>query len=149
MQHNMEFADFRLIKVDFHLNQDFKGDSKAELLTPELFLNSQVEKDKKEMVVVLGVRKIDGNVPYYFEVRAGALFKFKEVPQEPILKQLATINCPSIIYPYLRETIADLTRRAGFPPLHLAPVNFVEWAKTAFEKKGKEPQKAIKQKKKK
>ncbi|MDP3298216.1 MAG: protein-export chaperone SecB [Thermodesulfovibrionia bacterium] len=32
------------------------------------------------------------------------------------------------MFPYVRETIADLTRRAGFPPLHLNPINFIQLA---------------------
>lgn len=146
MQHNMEFADFKLLDIDFHLNKDFKEDKKEELLYPELFLSYEFASDKKELVVILGIRKIEGNIPYYFEVKAGSLFRFAEVPQEQLMKQYATINCPSIMFPYLRETVADLTRRAGFSPLHLAPINFIEWAKD-LEKK--EPKKGIKKKKKK
>jgi preprotein translocase subunit SecB len=40
-----------------------------------------------------------------------------------------------IISPYIRETIADLTRSAGFPPLHLNPINFVELAKQTVKEK--------------
>jgi preprotein translocase subunit SecB len=33
-------------------------------------------------------------------------------------------QCMSILFPYARETISDLTSRGGFPPLVLTPVNF-------------------------
>ena len=29
-----------------------------------------------------------------------------------------------IIYPYLRGNVADVINRAGFPPVHLAEINF-------------------------
>jgi preprotein translocase subunit SecB len=29
-----------------------------------------------------------------------------------------------VLFPYVRETIADAVARAGFPPVHLAPINF-------------------------
>lgn len=32
--------------------------------------------------------------------------------------------CPHILFPYAREVIGDITRRAGFPPLNLNPVDF-------------------------
>ncbi len=34
------------------------------------------------------------------------------------------IACPQIVYPYLRGNVADLITRAGFPPVHLAEINF-------------------------
>jgi preprotein translocase subunit SecB len=34
------------------------------------------------------------------------------------------IACPQIVYPYLRGNVADLIQRAGFPPVHLAEINF-------------------------
>ena len=34
------------------------------------------------------------------------------------------INCPSILFPFLRRLIADLTREGGFPPLLLDPIDF-------------------------
>jgi preprotein translocase subunit SecB len=37
---------------------------------------------------------------------------------------LLGIGCPNIIYPYLRSNIADFITRAGFPPVHLAEINF-------------------------
>jgi preprotein translocase subunit SecB len=37
---------------------------------------------------------------------------------------LLGIGCPNIVYPYLRSNIADVITRAGFPPVHLAEINF-------------------------
>jgi preprotein translocase subunit SecB len=34
------------------------------------------------------------------------------------------IACPQIVYPYLRGNVADLIQRGGFPPVHLAEINF-------------------------
>lgn len=138
MQHEMKFADFKLLKVDFSVNRTFDEKTKLPAITPEISLNHEFREKEKELVVLVGIRQISGNIPYYFEVQGGGLFKFKSVPEEKLLKQLATINCPAILFPYIRETVADLTRRAGFSPLHLAPVNFVELAKNIPEKrKGK------------
>jgi preprotein translocase subunit SecB len=35
-----------------------------------------------------------------------------------------SVACPQIVYPYLRGNVADITNRAGFPPVHLAEINF-------------------------
>ena len=59
-------------------------------------------------------------------VEGAGLFEFEEELEEGDIARIAGINCAAILFPYIRETVADLTRRGGFPPLHLAPVNFVE-----------------------
>jgi len=40
------------------------------------------------------------------------------------LQAVLAIHCPTVLFPYARETIADATMRAGFPPVQLAPINF-------------------------
>lgn len=37
---------------------------------------------------------------------------------------LLAVHTPQVLFPYARETIADATQRMGFPPIHLAPINF-------------------------
>ena len=55
-------------------------------------------------------------------VQAG-IFSVRNVPPEE-LDPLLNIGCPTILFPYLRETISDLINRGGFPPVLLAPVSF-------------------------
>jgi BCD family chlorophyll transporter-like MFS transporter len=37
---------------------------------------------------------------------------------------VVNVVCPNVIYPYLRANVADVIQRAGFPPIHLAEINF-------------------------
>lgn len=129
MQLEMKFVKFALLKVNFFLNQEYKEASADAMLSPDIAMSHEFREKEKQLVVILGLRQTKGNIPYRFEVESGGIFQFENVPEEKILKQLATINCPAIIFPYVRETIADLTRRAGFPPLHLNPINFIQLAK--------------------
>lgn len=131
----MMFANFTLLKVNFSLNKDFKEGVDEVTINPDFLVTHEFRDNEKELVVIIGVRLDKGNIPYYFEIQGGGLFRFTEIPDEKMLNQLATINCPAILFPYIRETIADLTRRAGFPPLHLAPVNFIELAKNMSDQK--------------
>lgn len=129
MQHKMKFEDFALLNVKFSLNENYSKAKKKEAFQPEVLIDHNLREKEKELAVILGLRQIEGNVPFYFEVRGAGLFGFDRVPESKMIKQLATINCPAILFPYVRETIADLTRRAGFRPLHIDPVNFIELAK--------------------
>jgi preprotein translocase subunit SecB len=57
------------------------------------------------------------------EATQAGVFQLRNVPEED-LKPLLGIACPTILFPYLRETISDLVVRGGFPPILLAPVSF-------------------------
>lgn len=129
MQLKMKFKEFALLELNFYLNQEFKEENTNKTIEPEITINHELREEEKLLVVILGLRQLKGNIPYRFEIKAGSLFQFENLPEEKMLKQLATINCPAIIFPYVRETIADLTRRAGFRPLHLDPINFIQLAK--------------------
>ncbi|NHX27679.1 protein-export chaperone SecB, partial [Escherichia coli] len=36
------------------------------------------------------------------------------------------IECPRMIFPFVRRVVSDVTRDGGFPPLNLEPVDFIE-----------------------
>lgn len=57
------------------------------------------------------------------EASQAGIFSLRNVPQEE-LDPLLGIGCPTIVFPYLRETISDLVTRGGFPPVLLSPVSF-------------------------
>jgi preprotein translocase subunit SecB len=57
------------------------------------------------------------------EGKQGGIFEARNIPADQ-MDPLLGIGCPNIIYPYLRSNIADLITRAGFPPVHLAEINF-------------------------
>jgi preprotein translocase subunit SecB len=57
------------------------------------------------------------------EVVQAGIFSVRNVPREE-LEPLLNVGCPTILFPYLRETISDVITRGGFPPVLLAPVSF-------------------------
>jgi preprotein translocase subunit SecB len=57
------------------------------------------------------------------EVVQAGIFSVRNVAAEEV-DPLLGIGCPTILFPYLRETISDLVIRGGFPPVLLAPVSF-------------------------
>jgi preprotein translocase subunit SecB len=57
------------------------------------------------------------------EAAQAGIFAVRGVPKED-LDPLLGIACPTILYPYARETVSDLVTRGGFPPVLLAPVSF-------------------------
>ena len=48
-----------------------------------------------------------------------------ENASKDILDKILLIECPKFLFPFLRSIIATCTREAGFPPLMIAPLDFV------------------------
>ena len=66
---------------------------------------------------------INDKTMFLVEAKYGGIFEIRNIA-EPTLRQLLGINCPGIIYPYLRAVVSDICTRAGFPPVVLSEVNF-------------------------
>lgn len=67
--------------------------------------------------------KIGERTVFLVECKQAGIFEIRNLPQEQ-MGPIMGIACPQIIYPYLRANVADLITRAGFPPVHLAEINF-------------------------
>jgi preprotein translocase subunit SecB len=57
------------------------------------------------------------------EVKQAGIFEIRNLPPEQ-MNPVMGIACPQIVYPYLRANVSDIVTRAGFPPVHLAEINF-------------------------
>ncbi len=60
---------------------------------------------------------------YQMELEYAGLFRLKNIPQES-LEAFLLINCPNLIFPFVRRLVADISREGGFPPLLLDPIDF-------------------------
>ncbi len=60
---------------------------------------------------------------YQLELVYAGMFKIQNIPEES-LEPFLLINCPSLLFPYLRRLASDLSREGGFPPLMLDPIDF-------------------------
>lgn len=62
-------------------------------------------------------------VIYDLELVYAGLFRIQNIPEEA-LEPFLLVNCPTLIFPFLRRIVADVTRDGGFPPLLLDPMDF-------------------------
>jgi len=67
--------------------------------------------------------KVNDKVLFLVEAKQAGIFEIRNLPQEQ-MNAIMGIACPQIVYPYLRANVADIITRAGFPPVHLAEINF-------------------------
>jgi preprotein translocase subunit SecB len=74
-------------------------------------------------VTVTVTAKLGDKVAFLVESKQAGIFEIRNLP-EGQLPIVLNVVCPNIIYPYLRANVADLVQRSGFPPIHLAEINF-------------------------
>ena len=67
--------------------------------------------------------KIEDKAVFLVEAKQAGIFEVRNLPEDQ-MGPIIGIACPQIIYPYLRGNVADVIQRAGFPPVHVAEINF-------------------------
>ena len=84
----------------------------------------QIQPDVYECVLTVTLTAKSGDKTVFLvEASQAGVFTIRGVPADQ-LQPVIAINCPTILFPYVRETLATAVGRAGFPPVHLAPINF-------------------------
>jgi preprotein translocase subunit SecB len=68
-------------------------------------------------------------------VYAGTVTVAAEVPQDAV-GPLLWIEVPRLLFPFARAVVANATREAGFPPLNIAPVDFVALYRNQLAQQG-------------
>ena len=60
---------------------------------------------------------------YVLETDYAGMLKIDNVPEQA-LEPFLLISGPTMLFPFLRRLVADVTREGGFPPLMLDPIDF-------------------------
>ncbi len=70
--------------------------------------------------------KADGNgeILFKLDVDYAGIFRLTNIPQDQI-HPIIMIECPRLLFPFVRQIVADATRDGGFPPLFIDPIDFV------------------------
>jgi len=104
--------------------QSFKAQEQPHVEVGLRTRGEQIEPDVYECVLTVTLTAKTGDKTLFLvEASQAGIFRISGIPPEH-LQPVIAINCPTVLFPYLRETLADAVGRAGFPPVHLAPINF-------------------------
>lgn len=91
-------------------------------------VNSRVQdmsNDQWQVILTITVTaKLGDETAFLIEAHQAGLFLIKGFNTNAERGAVLGAYCPSLIFPFARETIADLVQRAGFPQLLLQPINF-------------------------
>jgi preprotein translocase subunit SecB len=68
--------------------------------------------------------KVNNETLFLLELEYGGTFLIEGVADEQ-LHPFLLIECPRMLFPYVRRIISDVTRDGGFPPLNIDQVDFM------------------------
>ena len=84
--------------------------------------------------------KDSDNVLFVLEIDYVGIFFIDGVPEEQ-LHPFLLIECPRMIFPFLRRVVSDITRDGGFPPMNLENIDFVSLYRNEIARRQQEGQK--------
>lgn len=64
------------------------------------------------------------DVLFVLELEYSGLFQIENIAEEQ-LHPFLMIECPRMLFPFVRRIVSDITRDGGFPPLNLDNIDFV------------------------
>jgi preprotein translocase subunit SecB len=86
--------------------------------------NNKLDEKLFEVAIVVTVTATqDDTTAFLVEAKQAGIFFIENFPKEQ-QKQLLGSYCPNILFPFARETVAEMVTKGGFPQLLLNPVNF-------------------------
>ena len=74
---------------------------------------------------------------FILEIQYGGIFLIENVADEQ-LHPFLMIECPRMLFPFVRRLVADLTREGGFPPFNMETVDFVALYRQMIQQKAAE-----------
>jgi preprotein translocase subunit SecB len=73
---------------------------------------------------ITATNKVNNEALFLLEIEYGGVFHVEGVPEDQ-MHPFLLIECPRMLFPFVRRIVSDLTRDGGFPPLNLDPVDFL------------------------
>ena len=98
------------ISVQVALDGRKRGDDKRYEVIMKLTINSK-NKDTEDQLFLM-------------EMEYGGIFEIDNVPEDQ-MHPFLLIECPRMLFPFVRRIVSDVTRDGGFPPLNLENIDFV------------------------
>lgn len=115
----------------------------SEALSPEIKVSVNLEAKKRpvenqyDVIIKTNISsetKSSKEMLFILEIYYGGIFQITNIPDDQLHPYLL-IECPRILFPYLRRIISDITRDGGYPPINLDQIDFLSMYKAELNKR--------------
>lgn len=105
------------------------GDSTPEIsVQVNLDAKNRPVKNQYEVIIKTAISsktKDGGEDMFLLEIEYAGIFAIENLPEDQLHPYLM-IECPRMLFPFLRRIVGDVTRDGGFPPLNLETIDFMQ-----------------------
>lgn len=126
--------------VVFNRNQNFISRSQRFTLTVLLEMEVKKKNNLLRLYQKISIHNGGGEVPFTLDLKGVGIFGFEGNIENLDIDEIAHVNCAAIMFPFMRESVADIIGRSGLAPLLLPPTNFVNRYKEYKASKSKKTQ---------
>ena len=144
-------------KPEFRMQKMFIKDFSFENPNaPQVFITPQKSEPNVELNLQLNNKKLDENhwevileisakvtskedepkVMFILEIEHGAVFMLKNIPEEHMPMVLG-VDCPTLLFPFTRQLVSQISVDGGFMPFQMEPINFMALFQNARKEQGK------------
>jgi len=99
--------------ISIHVNMDAKKRTLENQY--EVIIKAEIASKTKEKAEPM----------FLLELEYGGIFHIENIPDDQLHPYLM-IECPRMLFPFLRRIVSDVTRDGGFPPLNLDSIDFMQ-----------------------
>ena len=99
--------------------------------------NKKMENDHWEVslsVTATVTNNKDDKTLFIVEIEQAGVFILKNIPEEH-LPMVLSVECPTLLFPFTRQVISQVSVDGGFMPFLMEPVNFMALFQNAMKKK--------------
>ncbi|WP_343002858.1 protein-export chaperone SecB [Intestinibacter bartlettii] len=120
-----KFNNYNITNVRFSINEDFEGENGVEL---DVSFKTSIKTSNNgkaiiNLTAIVFENCVQNNYPFELEINIQGYFSFdNNLNDEDVLKR-CKVNGTSILFPYLRSAITDVTKIANVNPLVLPSIN--------------------------
>lgn len=82
--------------------------------------------------------KTSGDQIFLLELDYGGIFLIEGVPEDQ-MHPFLLIECPRMLFPFVRRIVSDVTRDGGFPPLMLDNIDFLALYRQEIARRQQQP----------
>lgn len=115
------------IQVKVGMDARKRNDTQYEVLV-KLNIESRTKEDEPKTIFLM-------------ELDYGGMFHIENVPENQ-MHPFLMIECPRMLFPFIRRVVSDVTRDGGFPPLNLENIDFLSIYRNELARRAEGQQKA-------
>lgn len=116
-----------LVFCNFKTKDVVKKNKKPSPIKCEYSIEFNIDNETKEVLSLLSVKSESENIPFDFYLKSQARFRLGDLPNEikdkESIEKRAIIEAIPYVFSFLKEMVADLTRKAYVKPFYLPPID--------------------------